>query len=151
MVTEGIEVPLANKFSHSLKPLAHSVLNDGPPKWSQQDVDNSRYGITDLVEDIKDPRSVQEMQAIATLLYPALADHYLRSQNLWSAKGKTIPRRLQTVDADFAKRFVDSFEQVFAENQVEQMIAIAAEILDADGGFLFEGHRLEAPQSWRIE
>ncbi len=151
MVSEGIEVPVANEFTHSVKQLAHSSLQDGPFPWSQQDIDNSRYGITDLVEDIRDPRSVPEMYAIATLLYPALADHYLRSQNLWSAKGKAIPGRLQTVNADFAKRFVDSFERVFVKNQAEQVIDIAAEILDADGGFLFEGHRLEAPQSWRIE
>ena len=104
---------------------ANSVLNDGPSIWSQQD--------------------------IATLLYPALVDHYLRSQNLWSAKGKAIPRRLQTVNADFAKRVVDSFERVFADNSAKKVIDIAAEILNADGGFLFEGHRLEAPQSWRIE
>ncbi len=151
MVAEGIEVPVANEFTHILKQLAHSSLQDGPPKWSQQDVDNSRYGISDLVEDIRDPRSVAEMYAITTVLYPALADHYLRSQNLWSAKGKAIPGRLHTVNTDFAKRFVDSFERVFAENRAEQVIAIAAEVLDADGGFLFEGHRLEAPQSWRIE
>lgn len=151
MVAEGIEVPAANEFTRFLKQLAHSVLKEGPPIWSQQDIDSSRFGITDLVEDIKDPRSVQEMYAIATLLYPALADHYLRSQNIWSAKGKAIPRSLQTVDADFAKRFVDGFEQVFAENQAQQVIDIAAEILNADGGFLFEGHRLEAPSSWRTE
>ncbi|MGB3294351.1 MAG: nucleotidyltransferase domain-containing protein [Phormidesmis sp.] len=151
MVAEGIEVPMANEFTHSLKQLANSVLHDGPPLWSKQDIDDSRYGITDLVEDIRDARSVEEMYAIATLLYPALADHYLRRQNLWSAKGKAIPRRLQTVDSDFAKRFSDSFESVFADSRSEKVIDIAAEILDADGGFLFEGHRLEAPQSWRIE
>lgn len=120
MVAEGIEVPTANEFTRSLKQLANSVLKDGPPIWQKQDIDNSRYGITDLVEDIKDPRSVQEMYAIATLLYSALADHYLRSQNAWSAKGKAIPRRLQTVNVNFAKRFADSFESVFADNRSEK-------------------------------
>ena len=151
MVAEGIEVPIANEFTCALKQLANSVLKDGPPIWSQQDIDNSRYGITDLIEDIRDPRSAQEMHAIATLLYSALANHYLRRQNLWSAKGKAIPRSLQTVNADFAKRFGNSFTKVFADSRSEEVIDIAAEILDADGGFLFEGHRLEAPSSWRIE
>jgi len=151
MVAEGIEVPTANEFTDSLKQLANSILNEGPPKWSEKDLDSSRYEITDLVNDLRDPRSTQEMHATAMLLYPALANHYFRSRNMWSAEGKAIPRRLHAVNSSFAKRFLDSFESIFSNNCTENAIAIAAEVLETDGGFLFEGHRREAPKSWRIE
>lgn len=149
-VAEGIEVPSASGFTDSLKRLARSVLDEGPPKWSQRDCNNSRYLITDLVGDLQAPRSTYEMQATATPLYPVLANHYLRSRTRWSGKAKAIPRRLHTVDSGFAQRFLESFESLFTENCSEKVIKLAAEILETEGGFLFEGHKLEAPDSWRI-
>ena len=56
MVAEGIEIPDKSEFSNSLKNLAVSVLNEGPPKWNENDLRSSRYAITDLIEDLKDPR-----------------------------------------------------------------------------------------------
>ncbi len=151
MVAEGIEVPVANDFTIFLKQLANSVLDEGPPIWSENDIDNSRYMITDLINDLRDPRTTQEMHATATLLYPVLANHYFRSRNIWSAKGKAIPRKLHAIDATFARRFLESFEEVFSGSNPKKVISLSAEILEANGGFLFEGYRLEAPESWRIE
>ena len=150
MVAEGIEIPMANEMTASLKQLAYSVLNEGPPKWSEQERRNSRYAITDLINDLRAIRSIPEMYATATLLYSALANHYFRSRNIWSAKGKTIPRRLSAVDSKLAKQFCDGFEHLFAQQNPDKVIHIAAEILKHDGGLLFEGHRLEAPKTWRI-
>jgi hypothetical protein len=150
MVAEGVEIPEVSEFSDSLKRLAAAVLNEGPPKWSEKDLSNSRYAITDLIEDLRDPRSTQELHATATLLYSALANHYFRSRRVWSAKGKAIPRRLNAIDVSFAGRYIDSFESLFLKNHATAVIELAKEILEPDGGFLFEGHRLEAPESWRI-
>lgn len=151
MVAEGVEIPSISEFSNRLKRLATTVLYEGPPKWSEMDLRNSRYAITDLVEDIKAPRSSQELHAIATLLYSALADHYFRSKNMWSAKGKAIPKRLNAVDPGFAEKFLGCFDRVFLECNAQTLIQLAESILEADGGFLFRGHRLEAPESWRVE
>jgi hypothetical protein len=150
MVAEGIEIPGASEFSDSLKHLAVEVLNEGPPEWSDKDVEQSRYTITDLVEDLRDPRSTQELHATATLLYSAMADHFFRSRSKWSAKGKAIPRKLKAVDRDLAAKFVGGFEEVFAMNNTEAVIKLAEEILEPDGGFLFDGYKREAPESWRI-
>jgi hypothetical protein len=69
---------------------------------------------------------------------------------VWSAKGKAIPRRLNEIDVSFAGRYLDSFERLFSKNHATAVIELAEEILEPDGGFLFEGHRLEAPESWRV-
>lgn len=150
MVAEGVEIPGASDFSDGLKRLAAEVLNEGPPKWTDKDLRNSRYAITDLIEDMKDPRSPQELHATATLLYSALANHYFRSRNMWSAKGKAIPRRLKVVDPDLAEQFLGSFDGVFLKCNTQAVVHLAESILEAEGGFLFEGHKLEAPESWRI-
>lgn len=149
MVAEGIEIPASTDFSKSLKQFARSSLQAGPPAWSDEDRAASRYAITNLLDDLKEPRTNHEALAILTSLYPALADHYFRTRNLWSASGKSIARALLSHDGDFATRFLDGFEAAFAGNGPASIIDLATEILQRDGGFLFEGYRLDAPTSWR--
>jgi hypothetical protein len=151
MVDEGIEIPEPSEFSDPLKRLAAAVLGEGPPKWTEQDLSNSRYAITDMIDDLRDSRSTQEMHATATLLYSTLANHYFRSKGLWSAKGKAIPRRLNSLDVGLAGKFLNSFGKFFTENCVTAVIELAEEILAPTGGFLFDGHKLEAPETWRVE
>lgn len=150
MVSEGIELPAATALSIRLKDIANDFLQAGPTQWSAKEIDSSRYLISDLIEDLREPRSQSEMYAIAILLYNAISNHYFRSQGLWSAKGKTIPRRLRRIDAIFAGKFESAFESIFAKSKTEDLIALADDLLSAHGGFLFEGHRLEAPQEWKI-
>lgn len=150
MVSEGIELPTATALSHRLKEMASDSLRAGPAQWSAKEIDSSRYLISDLIEDLREPRSQSEMYAIAIQLYCAISNHYFRSKGLWSAKGKAIPRRLRRIDAMFAGKFESAFESVFAQGKTEDLIALADDLLAAHGGFLFEGHRLDAPQDWKI-
>lgn len=112
-------------------------------------MNGSRYMISGLVEDIREPRTQSELYAIATQLYNEISNHYFRSQGLWSAKGKTILRLLRRTDEVFAGKFESAFESVFAHSQADDVITLAEEVLAAQGGFLFEGHRLDAPQEWK--
>lgn len=78
MVSEGDEVPEASDFSYFIRTLAWSVLAEGPPHWKELDVDNSRYAITDVLDDFHEPRSRAEQIASATVLFDQLANHFLR-------------------------------------------------------------------------
>lgn len=145
MILEGVEVPEASEFSQSLKRLAALVIESRPPTLSEEDIRKLRYNLTNLVDDIRQPRSKDELVASGTELYEALADYYFRTNNLWSAKGKSIPRILKQADADLCLRYCNSFEELFASGQPAKVIAIAEEILKPNGGFLFDGHKLDAP------
>lgn len=149
MISEGIEVPETSNFSYFIRALARSALAEGPPPWKKLDVDNSRYAITDILDDLHEPRSRAEQIASATVLFDQLASHFLRSRQLWSAKGKTIPRRLREVDSEFAVRFEESFQALFTTGHATQVITLAEEVLERSGGRLFEGHKLAAPPDWR--
>lgn len=149
MVSEGVEVPGATEFSQSLKQLAESVLSEGPLLWSQDDIDRSRYMITSLADDLREPRSVAECQASGAALYESLATHYFRSHGLWSAKNKMIPRKLGEADAELSKRFVSSFADLFRAGITENAIKIAEDVLAPNGGWLFEGYTSVAPKEWR--
>ena len=149
MISEGIEIPQASALSRALKDLAAAVLQLGPPRLSEEDVAKLRYDITNLVDDIREPRSKAELVGTGTQLYEALANHYFRTNNLWSAKGKSIPRILKQADEDLCLRYLSAFEELFASGRPDSVIALAEEILKPTGGFLFAGHRLEAPESHR--
>lgn len=149
MVLEGIEVPSQNALSETLKKLATSVIEMGPPPLSTKDRDNLRYAITELVDDLREPRSTEELVASASRLYELLANFYLRTNTLWSGRGKSIPRALQKANPNLHGKFTSSFDNLFRNSDARNVIALAEELLAPDGGFLFDGYRLEAPLQWK--
>ncbi|MEM8614131.1 MAG: hypothetical protein AAGF93_19065 [Cyanobacteria bacterium P01_H01_bin.105] len=136
-------------MSRELTQLADNVLNQGPPVWDKDAIDRSRYTLTELIDDIRAPRSRAELLASGTQLYDEVANHYLRRRNLWSASGKTIPRRLQQISPQFADQFEESFAALFTHGETDKLIKLVENMLTPDGGWLFEGYKLVASVSWR--
>jgi len=149
MILEGVEIPKPNELSRSLKLLANTVMQLGPPELNDEQVRKLRYDITNLADDIREPRSREELVASGAELYAALANYYLRTNTLWSANGKSIPRILKQADADLCSRYTASFDELFIDGRPEKVVALVEEILTPRGGFLFDGHRLEAPANFR--
>jgi predicted nucleotidyltransferase len=150
MVKEGIEIPGANAVAQSLKALANSVIEMGPPALTPEDDRKLRYVITDLLDDIRDPRSYAELIATGGRLYEALADYYLRANGRWSAKGKSIPQVLERLDPTVSGKYCESFEALFRHGDPSAVIALSEELLQTRGGLFFEGHRADAPSPrWR--
>lgn len=149
MVFEGIEIPEPTDASRSSKELAASVLAMGPPPLSPQALERLRYGITDLVDDMRAPRSHEELLGTGAALFESLANYYLRSHGLWAGKGKSIPRALTRADSKLAGRYGRCFNDLFAHGNTGGVIALAEELLEPGGGLLFDGYRLDAPGEWR--
>jgi len=148
MVAEGVEVPNKNGLSEKLKSLANERLSN-PPKITVEEIRNLRCWLTDLVDDIREPRSKEELTASGTRLYAVVADFYLRTNGFWSAKGKSIPRTLRRLNPTFCKRFCDGFEELFAAGKSEKVIKLTESVLEKHGGFLFDGVRLDASADCR--
>jgi hypothetical protein len=149
MVLEGVEIPGANELSRSLKSLATSMLEAGPPPLSDEDQAQRRYAITDLVDDLRDPRSKGELVATGSVLFEQLADYCLRVRGLWSGRGKSVPRALGRADATLCARFLLCFEDLFERGDAGAAIRLSEELLAPHGGFYFEGFRRDAPPDWR--
>jgi hypothetical protein len=64
MVMEGKAIPKENQLSRSLRVLAQAVIEAGPPKWTEPDIQRARYAITDLCDDIRAPRNHAELVAL---------------------------------------------------------------------------------------
>lgn len=148
MVSEGIVIPHATDLSHKLKNLAQEILAN-PPKITKEEIQGFQYWITDLIDDIRDPRSKAELTAVGTRLYDALSSCYFRINEQWLAKGKSIPRSLQRHNPVFYQEFTASFEELFVVGKTERIINLAEKLLAPFGGFIFDGIKLDAPADWR--
>jgi hypothetical protein len=151
MVGEGHEIPGPTPFTDELKALARDILNSGPPPLNDEDLLARRYHISELIDDMREPRSRQDLVAVAALVYSELADYYFRSHRTWTGSGKAILKRMKSRDPGLARKFADAFESVFTGGQTAGVIALAEEMLIPEGGCLFDGYRLEAPSTWRIK
>lgn len=149
MVHEGIPVPESSPWVDELKREAAALLAAGPRELGAEELALRRYGITDLIDDLRGAPSREERVAIATALYPALADLYFRADRRWSAAAKTIPRRMAAMGTPQAVAFVEAFAALFTVDEPELVIRWAEELLRPHGGFLFEGFVREAPPDKR--
>jgi hypothetical protein len=151
MINQGLILKNHGGMADRIKTQAHNLLLMGPKPLSQKEIDDRRYFISDLCDDLRTPRSFDETIATAGKLYQELADFYLRSRGHWSAKGKSIPRVLKRVAPEFAYRFSQAFKLLYSSEMTYTVISLAEEILRDHGGLLFDGYRREAPAKWRLK
>lgn len=149
MVNEGLEVPAPSEFSDRLKGVAREVLADGPPALTPEQFEDRRYHVSELLDDIREPRNRQELFASASVIYNELADFYLRGRRAWASSGKSVLKRLKKVDPAFARRFVEAFDVLYATGRPEQVVDLGEEVLIAHGGLLFDGYRRDSDISPR--
>lgn len=149
MVLEGQVITAPNDTAAELKLLAQQVIDAGPPALDQAEIDKRRYEITDLIDDIREPRSRAELMGTGALLLDVMADFYFRSAGNWSATGKRIFRKLGSVDKKMQEEFEYAFSELFAEANSAPCIELAERVLKDSGGFLFDGYKSNAPADWR--
>jgi hypothetical protein len=148
MVLEGPSVPFAHPMASELRAMAQNVLSSQATKWDTCTLEAKRYGITDLVDDLRDPHTTLEAAATIGLLHEQLGDFYFRARGFWSASKKHIPRRLARIDPSLATRWEEAFLDAWRAER-NKLLLLTEEILSPYGGFLFSGYRLDAPPEWR--
>lgn len=151
MVVEGVETPTPTALTRQLKARAAAVIHAGPPALDAETERRMRYFVCDGLDDLRAPRSRDELIGAGARQYECLADYHLRRLGRWSARGKAIPRALQNADADLCVAYCDAFAALFAEGDPAAVVRLAEDLLGQGGGPLFEGYRAEAPAAWRRE
>lgn len=80
MVAEGVEVPKPSDLSRALKRRAIAVLEAGPPPLDAEAEARLRYMITDVLDDLRDARSYEELLGTGSQLFEALANYYFGAE-----------------------------------------------------------------------
>ena len=148
MMCHGLVVPAENPTSLRIRAEARKLLELGPPKLSPDEIDDCRYFITDLLDDLDPGRPRLELMGIVARLYEKLGDFYLRSRGEWSGHSKSLGRLLARNHPEFATRFEAAFKEAM-HCKLTPLITLTEEILAPYNGPLFEGYKREAPADWR--
>lgn len=151
MILKSHEVLGVNDFSISIKELAQKALEAGPKKWTKEEIDKERFLITDILDDIKSPKTKDEQLVSAIHLFEPLIQFHFRSQGKWSSSGKSLIRLLQNDNPILASKYIACFNLLFQSGQTEALESVVKEILDPFGGLLWNGSRSDAPKEWRIK
>lgn len=149
MVLEGTAIPECHELSYQLKSLADEILSEKPPVWTEETIYHERYGITDLIDDLREPRNNFEAHIVIAALHEKLGNFYFRSRGLWSASRKHIPRRLLKIDPSLGQEWIQVFEGAY-KGDYQNLITFTEKILQPFGGLLFNGYKRTAPAEWRL-
>jgi hypothetical protein len=150
MVREGILISNESHISIRAKELANAFFSKGPVLLDHSSLNRMRYTITDLVDDIRQARNNSELIASGSKLLEVLSEFIFRANKCWSGTDKWIPRRLIEIDSKLEKEFFSAFDHLFENKDSSAVIDLCEKILLPHGGFLFEGHNLDAPAEWKL-
>jgi hypothetical protein len=150
MVSEGRICGPRRSGAKSLQSRARARLAQGPKPLDARRRDQLRYHITDKIDDLRDPRPVEQLPALGFMLYDTLAELILRGAGRWAANGKWIPRSLRALDRAMGDAFVAAFDALLIRHDPAPLIAFAETALQPHGGWLFDGYENAWPTTNRI-
>lgn len=117
----------------SLRDRWRPVIEAGPVV-TEHELSTRRYGVTDLLDDLRDARDPLEQRVTAGLLFEKTAELMLLANGRWLATSKHLVRALRAWNSDRAESlavpFLDLDFRVFAD-QVEAELSLLGGRLQA--------------------
>lgn len=144
MVANGVIVGEDLRPALAMQQQVRSLLEKGPSPLSGELYDTMRYFLSDLADDLRAERPVNEVAALSALAYPRLIDLILLGRQQWTGKGKWGPRLLRRFDPDLAETASKAFADAVRGNKAALLSLIDQE-LARHGGTYFDGYRVDAP------
>jgi GNAT superfamily N-acetyltransferase/predicted nucleotidyltransferase len=120
----------------------HRLDRQGPPALSADEIDEARYAVTDLLDDLANGGA--EAVSIAATLWRETAELLLGAHARWCGTGKWLQRELQALDADLdtdhARALLSGLAAV-GRGDTSAMEGAVNAALESMGGRLFDGYR----------
>lgn len=139
LVVEGIVLKDTKGIIPAIKKEAQYLLEKGPKPWTKEMIQQKRYFITDVLDDLIGAAKREDELFIVSHLATLLHEFILRMNNCWMGQSKWFMKTLKKYDEQFAEEFVAVFEQFYKAGEKEQVIVFVNGILDMYGGRLFDG------------
>lgn len=148
IIAEGEALLPASSMANEMQQRAKALLAAGPEHLHDDQMQEKRYEISVLMNELRAPKGHGEAIGSLSVLHQELADFYLRGLGLWSAVGADIPKALKAANAEFAKRWQRVFTAAFMGDR-SGVMSLVDEVLEPHGGFLYDGHIRYAPDTWK--
>lgn len=118
---------------------AHSIIDAGPKPLTSAELEQRRYFLSDLLDDLRGAIDPTETIFIASHLLEMAGTLLLMSEQRWTGTGKWLSRQLEEAGSGFAARFGDAFRTLSTESDKAPLVSIVESILESVGGPLTEG------------
>ncbi|MFD5246157.1 nucleotidyltransferase domain-containing protein [Amycolatopsis sp. NPDC058340] len=149
MCGEGVVLLDRDGFGHRTRVEAQARLRAGPPPLSAAELEDHRYLLTDLLDDLDGASDPDELVFIADRLLIAVAELILLAGGRWRSRGKWLLRRLREADPETCRELLLGYRQVVCTGDPVLFRRVAAGVLDGVGGRLLAGYRRDAPTGLR--
>jgi GNAT superfamily N-acetyltransferase len=150
LIGTSIVVIDADGIGRRLQERFHRLDREGPPALSAEEIDDARYAVTDLLDDLSTGGS--EALSIAATLWRETAELVLGANARWCGTGKWLQRELQALDADrgtdHASALLFGLAAV-SRGDVTAMETAVNAALAAVGGRFFDGYRRDGDAAMR--
>ena len=141
MIVEGIPIIDRDKNFHILKREGEEILNKGPRELNEKEVENYRYMISSLLEDLKGSMDNYESIFVVNKLSFVLSEFIMRLNRRWIGDGKWSYKVLREFDDELADTFADAFTEFYSKGNNRAIISFTEDILKPVGGVLFDGFK----------
>ncbi|WP_179133915.1 nucleotidyltransferase domain-containing protein [Halobacillus massiliensis] len=112
-------------------------LLEGPNPLPAYKLDQCRYMISDLLDDLEGSACKAEDIFTVSALIGQLHSFILRAEQKWTGEGKWMYRSLKKHNPLIARRLAECTETFYKSHQKEDIIQLADELLKPFGGRLF--------------
>ncbi|WP_102345717.1 nucleotidyltransferase domain-containing protein [Bacillus sp. Marseille-P3661] len=140
MCAEGI-ILKGGEMARQLQAEAKLRLIDGPLPWTEDQINYSRYMITDSLEDLIGSEDETESLFITNKLAELVHEFILRTNQKWTGQGKWLARAFRQYDEQQATEFFNRFNEYYKGRKKHLLIEYIDMILKPYGGRLFNGYR----------
>jgi hypothetical protein len=119
---------------------ARKLTAAGPPPLSAEEIDDRRYAITDLLDDLAGSSDRNEHLYIATELVRRTGELALAIGGSWGGGGKWLARRLETTAPGLSTHLRHGLQEVLG-GRAEPLVTVVEEVLGQAGGRLWVGYK----------
>lgn len=139
MCAEGL--PLRGiHLTQEIQNIAKEHLEAGPTPWSEKKINDSRYIMTYLLEDLEGSNHLHENIFTLQTLIDQVIVFYLRAHRHWTGEGKWAYRSLQDVNEGFAKRLGRAITRFHKTRKKGELIKMIDQVMAPYGGRYFLGY-----------
>ncbi|HLL66937.1 MAG TPA: nucleotidyltransferase domain-containing protein [Micromonosporaceae bacterium] len=145
MVGNGVIVLDSDGTAALLHQAAREQIAAGPPPPTPDELDDLRYGLSDLLDDLDGATDPDEITLIANGILTTAATLALTGAGVWLGGGKWLSRRLLASDPALHRMLLAAHRAAVADGDTAVLGTVAAGILDRAGGRLMHGYHRDAP------
>lgn len=122
---------------------AKELMRQGPFPWTEEDIHQARYEISECLEDLSGSVSHEENIFIVNRLASLVHEFELRVHGCWIGEGKWVVRSLRMYDEAFCGQFLGELDAFYKTEKKDALVAFVDRVLEPYGGRFFEGYRQE--------